>query len=50
MNIFDHMKKNNSRELLFLEEASISLKAIIAIDSIVLGPANSSAKFFNYKN
>ena len=49
MSIFDHMKKNNSRELIFIEEASLSLKAIIAIDSIVLGPANASAKFCNYE-
>jgi leucine dehydrogenase len=44
------MKKNNSRELLFIEEASLSLKAIVAIDSIVLGPANAGAKLFNYKS
>ncbi len=49
MNIFDHMKKNNSRELLFIEEASLSLKAIVAIDSIVLGPANAVAKLYNYQ-
>ncbi len=44
------MKKNNSRELLFFEEEIISLKAIIAIDSIVLGPANSSIKLHNYSS
>lgn len=49
MSIFEHMKRNNSRELLFFEEESLSLKAIVAIDSIVLGPANASAKLFNYK-
>ena len=50
MSIFEHMRKNNSRELLFFEEQSLQLKAIIAVDSIVLGPANAAAKFFNYKN
>ncbi len=42
------MRKNNSRELLFFEEQSLKLKAIIAVDSIVLGPANASAKLFKY--
>ncbi len=50
MSIFEHMRKNNSRELLFFEEQSLKLKAIIAVDSIVLGPANASAKLFHYKN
>jgi leucine dehydrogenase len=50
MSIFEHMRKNNSRELLFFEEQSLQLKAIIAVDSIVLGPANAAAKFYNYKN
>lgn len=50
MGIFEHMKKNNSRELLFLEEQRLNLKAIIAIDSIILGPANASAKLCNYKS
>jgi len=49
MSIFEHMKKNNSRELLFFEEENLSLKAIVAIDSIVLGPANASTKLYNYK-
>jgi leucine dehydrogenase len=49
MSIFEHMKKNNSRELLFFEEESLKLKAIVAIDSIVLGPANASTKLFNYE-
>jgi leucine dehydrogenase len=44
------MRKNNSRELLFFEEQSLQLKAIIAVDSIVLGPANAASKFFNYRN
>ncbi len=48
--IFEHMRRNNSRELLFFEEQSLSLKAIIAIDSIVLGPANAGAKLFLYEN
>jgi leucine dehydrogenase len=50
MSIFEHMRRNNSRELLFFEEQSLQLKAIIAVDSIVLGPANAAAKFFNYKS
>ena len=50
MSIFEHMKKNNSRELLFFEEESLKLKAIIAVDSIVLGPANAAAKLHKYKN
>jgi len=44
------MKKNKSRELLFFEEETLKLKAIIAVDSIILGPANASAKLFNYKS
>lgn len=43
------MRKNNSRELLFFEEKALKLKAVIAIDSIVLGPANASVKVFDYK-
>ena len=35
---------------MFFEEKSLSLKAIIAVDSIVLGPANAGAKLFLYKN
>jgi leucine dehydrogenase len=50
MSIFEHMKKNNSRELLFFEEESLNLKAIIAVDSIILGPANAAAKLYEYKN
>jgi len=44
------MKKNKSRELLFFEEETLNLKAIIAVDSIILGPANASAKLFDYEN
>ncbi len=44
------MRKNNSRELLFFEEQSLKLQAIIAVDSIVLGPANASAKLFHYSD
>ncbi len=50
MNIFSHMKKNSSRELLFFEEESLSLKAIVAIDSIVLGAAMASTKLINYNS
>jgi len=50
MSIFEHMKKNKSRELLFLEEETLNLKAIIAVDSIILGAANASAKLFEYEN
>ncbi|NOZ33854.1 MAG: hypothetical protein GXO80_00970 [Chlorobi bacterium] len=50
MSIFEHMRKNNSRELLFFEEQSLKLQAIIAVDSIVLGPANASAKLFHYSD
>ncbi len=50
MGIFEHMKKNNSRELLFIEEQNLNLKAIIAVDSIILGPANASAKLYDYKD
>lgn len=50
MSIFEHMKKNNSRELLFFEEEHLSLKVIAAIDSIVLGPANASTKLYNYNS
>lgn len=49
MSIFEHMRKNNSRELSFFEEQSLKLKAIIAIDSIVLGPANGAAKLQPYQ-
>ncbi len=49
MNIFEHMQRNNSSELIFFEEKSLSLKVIVAIDSTVLGAANASAKLFNYQ-
>jgi len=42
------MRKNNSRELSFFEEQSLKLKVIIAIDSVVLGPANAGAKLQLY--
>lgn len=49
MKIFDLMKQNITNELLFLEENMVSLKAIIAIDNTVLGPAMGNCRLFNYK-
>jgi hypothetical protein len=40
MSIFEHKRRNNSRELLFFEEQKLALKAFFAIDSIV--PAAAS--------
>ncbi|MCK5684479.1 leucine dehydrogenase [bacterium] len=48
MNLFDIMKKTASKEVLFFNEPSVSLKCIIAINNTTLGPAVCSCKIFDY--
>lgn len=48
MSIFELMSKTKSNELVFFEEASVALRAIVAIDNTVLGPALATCRIFNY--
>lgn len=48
MGIFDLMRKTNSTEVMFYEQSTVGLKAIVAIDNTVLGPALASSRLYNY--
>ncbi len=48
MDIFNTMKKTNSKEVLFWEEAEVGLKAILVINNSTLGPAICSCKMYDY--
>lgn len=50
MGIFDLMRKTNSNEVMFFEQASVGLKAIVAIDNTVLGPALATCRLYNYED
>ena len=50
MDIFQLMRQTNNYELIFYEEPSVSLRAIIAINNTVLGPVLASTKIFNFNN
>jgi leucine dehydrogenase len=49
MGIFELMRKTNTSEVMFYEQSSVGLKAIVTIDNTVLGPALATSRFFNYK-
>ncbi len=44
MEIFEIMKKTNSNELVFFEEPSVSLRAIVAVNDITLGKAITTCR------
>ncbi len=48
MEIFDLMHKTNSNEVVFFEEPSVSLRAIIAINDMTLGPAIATCRLQDY--
>ena len=48
MNLFDIMKKTDCKEVLFFNEPMVSLKAIIAINNTILGPAVCNCKVCDY--
>lgn len=50
MDFFDIMKETNCKEVLFFEEPSVSLRAIVAINNTTLGPALSMCRMFDYKD
>lgn len=50
MGIFELMTKTNTSEVMFYEQSSVGLKAIITIDNTVLGPALATSRFHNYKS
>jgi len=50
MDFFRLMKETNCKEVLFFEEPSVSLKAIVAINNTTLGPALSMCRMYNFKN
>lgn len=50
MDLFDIMQNTESKEVLFFNEPSVGLKAIVAIHNTTLGPTLCSCKIFNYNN
>ncbi len=50
MGIFELMEKTNNNEVMFFEESSVGLKAIIAVHNTVLGPALATSRLYNYKS
>ncbi|MBF0361525.1 MAG: Glu/Leu/Phe/Val dehydrogenase [Oligoflexia bacterium] len=50
MDLFDTMKSTSCKEVLFFNEPSVGLKAIIAINNTTLGPAICSCKIYDYKD
>jgi len=49
MSIFELMGTTNNKEVMFFEEASVGLKAIIAVHNTVLGTAVATSRLYNYK-
>lgn len=50
MKIFDIMEKEGHEQIMFLQEKSCGLKAIIAIHDTTLGPALGGCRMWNYEN
>lgn len=50
MDFFRLMKETNCKEVMFFEEPSVSLKAIVAINNTTLGPALSMCRMYDFKN
>lgn len=50
MNLFDLMKSTDSREVLFFNEPSVSLKAILAINNSRLKPVICTCRIFDYRD
>lgn len=48
MEIFKLMQKSNSNEVVFFEEPSVSLRAIIAVNDTTLGPAIATCRLQDY--
>ncbi len=44
------MKETNSNEVVFFNEPSLNLKAIIAIDNRILGPALATCRIYNFES
>lgn len=49
-NIFDLMKTTDSHEVMFFEEPSVSLRAIVAVNNTILGPALATCRLFNFED
>jgi len=50
MEIFDLMQSTNSNEVVFFEEPSVNLRAIIVMNDTVLGPALATCRIYDFKN
>ncbi|MEM7106043.1 MAG: Glu/Leu/Phe/Val dehydrogenase dimerization domain-containing protein [Bacteroidota bacterium] len=50
MTVFDHIEFHNHEQVLFCNDPSVGLKAIIAIHSTSLGPAAGGCRMFPYQN
>ena len=50
MDIFNVMENTASKEVLFFNEPSVSLKAIMAINNVTLGPSICSCRVFDYQD
>ncbi len=50
MEIFDLMQSTNSNEVVFFEEPSVNLRAIIVLNDTVLGPALATCRIYDFKN
>ncbi len=48
MEIFDLMHKTNSNEVVFFEEPTVSLRAIVAVNDTTLGPAIATCRLQDY--
>jgi glutamate dehydrogenase/leucine dehydrogenase len=50
MDIFAGMNETASKEVIFFNEPSVSLKAIVAINNVTLGPSICSCRVFDYQD
>jgi len=50
MDIFNLMSKTKSNEVVFFEEPSVSLKAVVAVNDTTLGPAIATCRLHDYGN
>ena len=48
ISVFDKIKNDNHEQLVFCNDESLGLKAIIGIHSTVLGPAIGGTRMWNY--
>jgi len=50
MNVFELMRQTNNNELVFFEEPTVSLRAVVAVNDLTLGPAIATCRIQDIEN